>query len=108
MGFPGSSASKESACNAEDQGLIPRSERSPGEGNGNPLQCSCPENPRDGEPPGLLSMGLHRVGHDRSDLAAAAAVVSKQGFPDSSVGWETPVRLSVRIRENLLSGHPLR
>ena len=44
-----------------------------GEGNGNPLQCSCLENPRDGEPGGLLSMGSHRVGHDWSDLAAAAA-----------------------------------
>ena len=44
-----------------------------GEGNGNPLQCSCLENPRDGEPGGLPSMGSHRVGHDWSDLAAAAA-----------------------------------
>ena len=35
-----------------------------GEGNGNPLQCSCLENPRDGEPDGLPSMGLHRVRHD--------------------------------------------
>ena len=35
-----------------------------GEGNGNPLQCSCLENPRDGEPGGLPSMGLHRVGHN--------------------------------------------
>ena len=35
-----------------------------GEGNGNPLQCSCLENPRDGEPGGLSSMGSHRVGHD--------------------------------------------
>ena len=35
-----------------------------GEGNGNPLQCSCLENPRDGEPGGLPSMGLHRVEHD--------------------------------------------
>ena len=43
-----------------------------GEGNGNPLQCSCLENPRDEEPGGLPSMGLHRVGHDWSDLAAAA------------------------------------
>ena len=43
-----------------------------GEGNGDPLQCSCLENPRDGEPGGLLSMGSHRVGHDWSDLAAAA------------------------------------
>ena len=44
-----------------------------GEGNGNPLQCSCLENPRDGGPGGLPSMGSHRVGHNWSDLAAAAA-----------------------------------
>ena len=42
-----------------------------GEGNGNPLQCSRLENPRDGEPGGLPSMGSHRVEHDWSDLAAA-------------------------------------
>ena len=36
------------------------------------LQCSCLENPRDGEPGGLLSTGSHRVGHNWSDLAAAA------------------------------------
>ena len=42
-----------------------------GEGNGNPLQCSCLENPRDGKPGGLPSMGSHRVGHDWSYLAAA-------------------------------------
>ena len=95
-----------------------------GEGNGNPLQCSCLENPRDGgawwaavhgvagsrtrlsdftlffhfhalekemathssvlawripgtrEPGGLPSVGSHRVGHDWSDLAAAAAIPS--------------------------------
>ena len=35
-----------------------------GQGNDNPLQCSCLENPRDGEPGGLPSMGSHRVGHD--------------------------------------------
>ena len=35
-----------------------------GEGNGNPLQCSCLENPGTVEPGGLLSMGSHRVGHD--------------------------------------------
>ena len=35
-----------------------------GEGNGNPLRCSCLKNPRDGEPGGLPSMGSHRVGHD--------------------------------------------
>ena len=38
---------KESACNAGDAGLIPGSGRSPGGGNGNPLQYSCLENPMD-------------------------------------------------------------
>ena len=38
---------KESACNAADLGLILGSGRSPGEGHGNPLQCSCLENPMD-------------------------------------------------------------
>ena len=46
--FPGSSEVKASACNAGDQGLIPGLGRSPGEGNGNPLQHSCLENPMDG------------------------------------------------------------
>ena len=48
MGFPGGSDGKESTCNEGDLGSIPGSVRSPGEGNGNPLQCSCLENPRDG------------------------------------------------------------
>ena len=47
MGFPGGSEGKESACNAEDLGLIPGSGRSPGEGNGNPFQYSCLENSMD-------------------------------------------------------------
>ena len=41
----GSSEVKASASNVGDLGLIPGSGRSPGEGNGNPLQCSCLENP---------------------------------------------------------------
>ena len=47
--FPCGLDSKESACNAGDPGLIPRSGRSPGEGNGNPLQYSCLENSMDRE-----------------------------------------------------------
>ena len=43
--FPGGSVSKESTCNAGHLGLIPGLGRSPGGGHGNPLQCSCPENP---------------------------------------------------------------
>ena len=47
-GFPGSSDSKESAYNAGDPGSIPGLGRSSGEGNGNPLQYFCLENPMDG------------------------------------------------------------
>ena len=46
-GFPGGSVGKESACNAGDLGSIPGSGRSPGEGNGNPLQYSCLQNSMD-------------------------------------------------------------
>ena len=44
MGFPDGSDSKESACIAGDPGSVPGLGRSPGEGNGNPLQYSCLEN----------------------------------------------------------------
>ena len=47
LGFPGGSDSKESACNAGDPGLTPGWGRSPGVGNGNPLQYFCLENPMD-------------------------------------------------------------
>ena len=45
--FPGGSDGKESASNTGDPGLIPRSGRSPEEGNGSPLQYSCLENSMD-------------------------------------------------------------
>ena len=47
--FPGGSDSKASAYNVGDPGSVPGLGRSPGEGNGNPLQYSCLENPMDGE-----------------------------------------------------------
>ena len=65
MGFPHSSVGKESTCNAGDLDSIPGSGRSSGEGNGYPLQYSCPENPTDG---GAWWVGLvhgsQKVGHD--------------------------------------------
>ena len=123
--FPGGSEGKKSACSTGDLGSIPGSGRSPGEGNGNPLQHTCLENSMDrgswqatvhgvsksgtwlsnftftfhfhaleqemathssvlawripgtGEPGGLPSMGLHRVGHNWCDLAAAAATLNE-------------------------------
>ena len=66
MGFPGGSDSKESACNAGDLGPISGSGRSPGEGNGKPLQYSCLENSMDrgAWPTTLQSMGSQRVGYN--------------------------------------------
>ena len=58
LGFPGGSESKASACSAGDLGSIPGLGRSPGEGNGNPLQYSCLENPMDG---GAWWATVHRV-----------------------------------------------
>ena len=46
-GFPSGSEGKASVCNAGDLGSIPGLGRSPGEGNGSPLQYSCLENPMD-------------------------------------------------------------
>ena len=64
QGFPGSSEVKASACNVGDPGSIPGLGRSPGEGNGNPLQYSCLENPMDGGAWWLQSTGSQGVGHD--------------------------------------------
>ena len=61
-GFPGGSDGKESACNVGDSGLIPRMGRSPGEGNGNPLQSSWLEHSMDRGP--WQSMWLQRGWHD--------------------------------------------
>ena len=63
LGFLGGSDSKESACNAGDQSSITGSVRSPGEGNGNILQYSCPENSMVRGAGGLQSMKFS-VRHD--------------------------------------------
>ena len=63
--FPGGSEVKVSTWNVVDPGSIPGSGRSPGEGNGNPLQYSCPGESHGGRSLGrLLSMGSQRVRHD--------------------------------------------
>ena len=66
LGFPGGSEVKASASNAGDLGSIPGSGRCPGEGNGNPLQCSCLENPMDG---GAWWAPVHRVAKSRTRLS---------------------------------------
>ena len=64
LGFPGSPGGKESTYNAGELSLIPRSGRSSGEGNGNPLQCSYQENPKDSGAWRATVHGSQRVGHD--------------------------------------------
>ena len=64
--FPGDSDGKESAFNAEDLGSIPGLGRSPGEGNSNPLQYSCLENPMNGGAWWATVHGAQRVRYDRA------------------------------------------
>ena len=66
MGFPGGSEVKASTCNAGDLGSMPGSGRSPGEGNGNPLQYSCLENPMDG---GAWWATVHGVTKSQTQLS---------------------------------------
>ena len=64
--FPGGPDGKASVYNAGDPGLIPRSRRSPGERNGNPLQYCCLENPMDG---GAWQATVHRVTKSQIQLS---------------------------------------
>ena len=75
--FPGDSLGKESACSAGDPGSIPESGRSPGEGNGNPLQYSCLENPMD---IGSWQATVHEVARVRPDLG----IKPPPSFPPNS------------------------
>ena len=65
-GFPSGSEVKTSACNVGDPGSIPESGRSAGEGNGNPLQYSCLENPMD---KGAWWATIHGVTKSRTRLS---------------------------------------
>ena len=64
LGFLGGTEVKASACNVGDLGSIPGLGRSPGEGNGNPLQYSCLENPTDRGAWWATVHGSQRVGHN--------------------------------------------
>ena len=74
MGFPGGSEVKASACNAGDLDSIPGLGRSPGEGNGNPLQYSCLENPIDR---GAWWATVHRVSMSQTRLSDFTFTLTK-------------------------------
>ena len=79
LGFPGGSDGKESSCNAGNLGLISELGRSPGEGNGNPLQYSCLENPMDR---GDCQATIHGVAKSQTGLG------THTHFPGGSAGKE--------------------
>ena len=74
--FPGGSEDKASACNAGDLGSIPEFGGSPGEGNGNPLQYSCLENPMDR---GAWQATVHGVTKSQTRLSDFTSLGSHTG-----------------------------
>ena len=81
MGFPRGSNGKESACSAGDYPSIPGSGRSPGGGHGNPLQCSCLENPTDR---GAWRATVHGVRYDWATNTSLPAIPLLGIFPDKT------------------------
>ena len=73
--YPNGSDNKESACNAGDLGLIPVSGRSPGEGNGNPLQYACLGESHQG----LQSMEMQKAGHNSDEARHSQNPASESG-----------------------------
>ena len=79
MGFPGGLDSKESTCNEGGWGLIPGAGRSPGEGNDNPLQYPCLENPMVGE---AWQAIVHRVAKSQTQLNIANTQIGQYSSDD--------------------------
>ena len=81
LGFPGGSEGKAPAHHAGDPGSIPGSGSSPGEGNGNPLQYSCLENPMDGR---TWWATVHGVAKSRTRLSELTSL----HYPQENSGPE--------------------
>ena len=103
LGFPGDSAGKESACNVGDLGLIPGLGRSPGEGNGYPLQNSGLENSMDCI---VLGVAKSRTGQRdfhfqvSSDIQNGMGDASKSHLPYQPAAGEKEEREWALIKEN--------
>ena len=94
LGLPGGSDGKESACIAGDLGSIPGLGRSPGEGNGKPLQYSCLENPMDGGAWWATVHGVAKIRTRLSDFTLGPYYF----FP-----WRNVLTLSLHINLRILS-----
>ena len=113
LGFPGGSHGKETACKARGLGLTPGSGRSPGEGNGNPLQYFCPENSMERGACGSQYRRSQRVRHDWAtdeegvngfdqlqiipcSFSSTNGIMSRvwlsfvKSFPEFRLGWNRP------------------
>ena len=90
--FPGGSDGKASAYNAGDPGSVPELERSPGEGNGNPLWYSCLENPMDR---GAWQATVHGVAKSQTQLSNFTLTINS--WLNSSIqnweNWEVTVEI---------------
>ena len=109
--FPGGSVVKNTPAHAGDVGLIPGSGRSPGEGNGNPLQYSCLGNPMDRGAGGLQSMGLQE---SRTRLSKRAHIhVCVSSWPSSQLprwpswSWSWPLQPTLHRSQIILRVQPL-
>ena len=109
-GFPGGSEVKASACNAGDLGSIPGLGRSPGEGNGNPLQYSCLKNPMDG---GTWWATVHGVAKSRTRLkrlsSSSSSASGEEPVQETSETWvrslgqEDPLEEEMATHSNILA-----
>ena len=121
LDFLDSSVSEESACSAGDLGSIPQFERSPGEGNGNPLQYCCLENPMDKGAWRTTVHGIKRVGHDLETkpqtififievqlilIFSGDSVVKNPSAKQDlvqSLGWEDPLEEEMATHSSILA-----
>ena len=89
ISFPGGSEVKASACIAGDLGSIPGLGRSPGEGNGNPLQYSCLENPMDR---GAWWATVHGVAKSRTRLSDFTSLKGKPAESAEGLGRKGKIK----------------
>ena len=88
---------KNPPANAGDMCSIPGSGRTPGEGNGNPLQCSCLENPTERRAWWATVHGVARVGHD---LATKQQTTKREVLEFLKYSLLLQIRVSAQIKGN--------